>query len=407
MRQFIPTVLNQIIFDLKYQDWVSDLTKQANVYIVGGTVRDAFRGEQLKDIDLIVDGLSFIGIQKILKPFGKVSLVGESFSIIKFRPKGHEGEDYDIAIPRIDKKIGKGHKGFEIITDGVDIMGDLKRRDFTINSMAINIKTKEFLDPFGGLKDLKRKLIKATDPNAFIEDPLRILRGIQFAARFNYQIEADTRVLMKRYAHLIEEISGERIREEFEKILKKGANTQAALNLMFEADIDIGLFLQKMTHYNTGMDKLDEVSFFYLLGLLGKTNPFTFYMKRLRGNTNVGKTIQLVDDIIEKWMTLDDQDKKWTVFKAISKSDLILDVKILPKEVLQIISDMRKYKIPMYYKDVKINGNTIMEISRGSIKEGEELGKFLIQIYKDALMNKFKWSNSAECIDYVANIIYR
>ena len=147
----LPSELKKILKDLQKQEWIKVLSEYAEIYIVGGSVRDAFTGKPIKDVDLIVDGLSLDGIQKRLQSFGKINLVGESFSVIKFRPNGHIGEDFDIAVPREDRKVGEGHKGFEIVTDGVDIMGDLKRRDFTINSMAVNVLTEEFLDPFNGI----------------------------------------------------------------------------------------------------------------------------------------------------------------------------------------------------------------------------------------------------------------
>jgi len=157
----LPNQLLKILDDLKTQEWIQKLARNAELYIVGGSVRDGFIDKPIKDVDIIVDGLSFLGIQKILKLYGKQNLVGDSFSVIKFKPYGYVGEDYDIAIPREDRKIGEGHKGFEVITDGVDVHGDLKRRDFTINSMAINIMTGELLDPFNGLQDLKKKILRA------------------------------------------------------------------------------------------------------------------------------------------------------------------------------------------------------------------------------------------------------
>ena len=110
----LPVRLQNIISDLQDQPWVISLLHKGKLFIVGGSVRDAYRGEDIKDIDLIVEGLSMEQIKSILIPFGRVDIVGESFAVIKFRPKGHDGEDFDIAVPRKDRKIGDGHKGFEI-----------------------------------------------------------------------------------------------------------------------------------------------------------------------------------------------------------------------------------------------------------------------------------------------------
>lgn len=398
----LPSELRKILKNLQKQDWIKVLSEHAEIYVVGGSVRDAFTGKPMKDIDLIVDGLSLGGIQKRLQPFGKISLVGESFSVIKFRPDGHTGEDFDIAVPREDRKVGEGHKGFEIVTDGVDIMGDLRRRDFTINSMAVNVLTEEFLDPFNGKKDLDNKLIRATDKNAFIEDPLRILRGIQFAARFDFDIEKGTKELMKQNSELITQITGERILEEFQKILLKSGNTQRAFNLIHETDLDLALFDKKMIHYDKGFDNLDYVSFYYILGVVGNVDPTRFYVNRLKGETKTAKAITMLDNILDKWHSLhEDEDKKYVIFKALQKSPEVSQSVLLPKDAKKIIKEMKSGKIPAIPQDIAINGNDIMLLL--NIK-GEQVGFIKERIERDALMNKFDWKDRDACIEYVQKI---
>ena len=396
----LPRQLQDILINLKSQEWIQKLAHNAEVYVVGGSVRDAFIEKPIKDIDLVVDGLSFSGIQKILKPYGKQSLVGESFSVIKFMPEGHVGEDYDIAVPREDRKVGKGHKGFEIVTEGVDIMGDLKRRDFTINSIAVNVMSGEIIDPFNGRKDLINKKIKATDEKAFIEDPLRILRGIQFASRFNFDIDQNTMKMMKDNAHLVKEITGERILEEFQKIINKG-NTQIALKLLHQTDVDKALFDKKMLQYDEGFDYLDAPSFYYMLALIGDVDPYTFYMKRLKGNVEIGKAIKTLDDIITKWDGLSEEDKKYLVMMSIKKSPLIGDSALIPSDMEEIILDMRTKKIPSSPSDILINGDEIQKIF--GIPKGKKIGDILERIHKDALMNKFNWKDRISTLEYVSN----
>jgi len=399
----LPTSLKDILKDLKTQHWIKALAEHSEIYIVGGTVRDAFTGKPMKDIDLIVDGLSFDGIQKRLESFGKLSLVGESFSVIKFRPHGHTGEDFDIAIPREDRKVGEGHKGFEIVTEGVDIMGDLKRRDFTINSMAVNVMTGELLDPFNGKKDLENKLIRATDKNAFIEDPLRILRGIQFASRFDFDIEKGTKELMKQNSELVTQITGERILEEFQKILLKSGNTQRAFNLIHETDLDLALFNKKMIHYKKGFNELDPISFYFILGVVGGVNPTEFYVKRLKGETKMAKAITTLDMILDRWHSLyEDEDKKYVIFRALQKSPEVAQAVLLPKDAQKIIKEMKSGKIPAVPQDIAINGNDIMLLL--NIK-GEQVGFIKERIERDALMNKFDWKNRDECIEYIQRIV--
>jgi len=396
-----PKQLQDILTDLKNQEWVIKLSRNSEIYVVGGSVRDAFIGKPIKDVDMVVDGLSITGIQNILRLYGKMKLVGESFKVIKFIPKGHIGEDYDIAVPRIDKKIGKGHKGFEIVTDGVDIHGDLKRRDFTINSMAADIMSRKLLDPFNGQQDIKNKLIRATDKTAFIEDPLRILRGIQFASRFGFNIEPDTLKMMKNNADLIKEITGERILEEFEKVIEKG-NTQIALQLLHKTDVDKALFDKKMLQYDEGFDYLDVVSFYYMLGLIGDVDPYEFYMKRLKGKGEIGKAIKVLDDLIGKWSkTSEDEDKLWYTFEAIRKAPEVADSALIPPDMDDIVLKMRTMKIPMHKSDVQANGDDIMAIK--GVK-GEKVGKILERMYRDALMNRFNWKDRESTLEYIENL---
>ena len=397
----LPKQLQNILDDLKSQEWIQKLARNAELYVVGGSVRDGFIGKPIKDVDIIVDGLSFSGIQKVLKPFGKQNLVGDSFSVIKFKPHGYEGEDFDIAVPREDRKVGAGHKGFEIVTDGVDVHGDLKRRDFTINSMAINIMDETLLDPFNGLKDLKDKKIKATDPQAFIEDPLRILRGIQFASRFGFKIDKGTLKMMKDNAHLIKEITGERILEEFEKVITKG-NTQIALNLLHETDVDKALFDKKMLKYDEGFDYLDSISFYYMLGLIGDKDPYNFYMQRLKGKLEIGMGIQILSNLIDKWDSSEDLDKKYLIMKAISKIPKLDNIALLPPEADDIILDMRKGNLPMTTKDIPVTGEDVMIIL--NIPPSKKVGDILEIMSRDALDNKYNWKDRNDAIDYLSKL---
>jgi len=397
----LPQQLKKILENLKSQEWIQKLSRNAELYVVGGSVRDGFIGKPIKDVDIIVDGLSFTGIQKILKPYGKQNLVGDSFSVIKFKPHGYKGEDYDIAVPREDRKVGEGHKGFEIVTDGIDVHGDLKRRDFTINSMAVNIMTGKLLDPFNGKKDLSDKVIKATDPKAFIEDPLRILRGIQFAARFGFEIEKKTLKMMKDNAHLIKEITGERILEEFEKVIKKG-NTQIAITLLHKTGVDKALFDKEMLKYDEGFDYLDAVSFYYMLGLVGDVDPYTFYMKRLKGNIIIGNQIKILDDIIRKWYGASKEDRLYMVMNAITKIPKLDNIALLPPEADDIIIDMRKGKIPIRKSDVPISGDDVIQLF--NIPPSAKVGKILDKMYKEALLNKYNWKDRNSTIDYLMSL---
>lgn len=403
----IPQRLKEILTNLKLSDWLKPILRVANVYVVGGTIRDAFLGKSMKDIDLIVEGLSLERIKDLLRQYGKVDIVGESFSVIKFRPSGFQGEPYDIAIPRMDRKIGKGHKGFEIITDNVDIITDLKRRDFTVNSIAVNIKDNKLVDPFNGIKDIDNKLLRATDETAFIEDPLRILRGIQFAARFNFSIESNTMELMKQNSKLIKEISGERIFDELMKILNKKGNTNLALSLLNKTGVDKALFDKEMLTYgieSNEFQNLDPISFFYVLGLLGNVDPANFLKKRLKGDSRLEDNVRTLNNIITLLPTIDNkEDIKFMLFKAFNKSPGVIEADVLPPEAHEIVYDMKLNKIPMTEDDIQIKGVDIMEI--GNLKEGPEIGFIKERILRDALMNRFNWRNKDDSLEYLIDLL--
>jgi len=401
----IPENLQNTIDDLRSKNWIQSLLRKADdVWVVGGIVRDAFLGKESKDVDLVVEGLSIEQILNILNTFGKASLEGESFSVIKFMPKGFKGEPFDIAIPRMDRKIGSGHKGFEVVTDGVDIEGDLRRRDFTINSMAINVETGELLDPFDGWGDLMNNILRATDKQAFIEDPLRILRGIQFAARFGFSFSRDTLDLIKQNAQLIKEISGERIFGEFIKIIKKEGDTNYALKLLNKTGLDKALFDKEMLVYEEGLDNLDAASFFYVLGLLGDVDAAMFLKKRLKADNELVEEVRavtLLTDMVTK--NASEENLKFAIFKVAGRNPKALDAVVLPPEVDEIVLDMRTNKIPMTKDDILITGDDIMAMS--GLKAGPEVGLLKDKVILDALMNRFNWKDRDDSIEYLSNLL--
>lgn len=400
----LPKRVKNIIIGLLKESWVNALLQLGEVYMVGGSVRDAFRDEDIKDIDLVVEGPTMNQIKLTLEPYGRVSIEGDSFAVIKFRPKGHEGEDFDIAVPRRDKKIGKGHKGFVVETNDVDIEEDLQRRDFTINAIAVNIETGELLDPFDGFTDIELGVLRAVDETAFVEDPLRILRGIQFAARFSYHIDVHTLKLMRDNANLLKQIKGERILDEFMKILKKYGDTQYAFDLLHETGLDKALFGKKMLHYDDGLDHLDTISFFYVLGLLGDVNPGDFVKKRLKAKNELEKNVRTVDNIFTLLPNVtEEEDLKFMLFKAFNYAPGAMDAVILPDAVEEIVVKMRTLEIPHGWDDIAIGGDDVKEL--GNLSEGPEVGLIKEKILRDALMNRFNWADRKDSLEYLENLL--
>ena len=209
----------------------------ARVYTVGGTVRDELLGHPRKDLDLLITGLPQKALIGCLRPYGRVQLTGRAFGVIKFTPRGWDGPPIDVALPRTEISTGIGHRDFTVTFDHtLPVETDLGRRDFTINAMAIDLADGHLLDPFGGYRDLQQRLLRQVSALAFPEDPLRMLRGIQLAARFELQIESATRAAMRTHAATITTVAAERTAEELRKLLQARAPSQG-----FVAMHEVGL----------------------------------------------------------------------------------------------------------------------------------------------------------------------
>ena len=170
---------------------------KAEIFLVGGAVRDAVLNRETKDFDLVVRGVNKNDLEKFLAKHGKVNLVGKKFGVFKFRPLGWKDEDIDIALPRTEHSINLSgaYKDFKIKSNAaLKIEDDLSRRDFTINALAWDIINQKLIDPFAGLADLKAGKIKAVGSPAqrFKEDYSRMLRAIRFACQLNFTIETKT-----------------------------------------------------------------------------------------------------------------------------------------------------------------------------------------------------------------------
>ena len=198
--------------------------------LVGGCVRDRLRGEESKDFDVEVFGLDLAALESVLARFGEVIAVGRAFGVLQVK-----GLPIDFSLPRRDSKIAAGHKGFEIAFDpGLDFATAARRRDLTINSIGLDPLTDEILDPHGGRADLAAGVLRATDPAHFSEDPLRGLRAAQFAARFGFR--ADPGLIALCRALDLSELSGERVLEEWRKLLLKGVRPSLGTELLRETN---------------------------------------------------------------------------------------------------------------------------------------------------------------------------
>jgi tRNA nucleotidyltransferase (CCA-adding enzyme) len=184
--------------------------------LVGGCVRDALMGRASKDWDVEVYGVAPADLRALLTRAGRVNVVGEAFTVYKL------GADLDVSLPRRERKSGRGHRGFVIEGDPhMSVADAARRRDFTINAILYDPLTDEIIDPFDGRADLARRLLRAVAPDTFIEDSLRVLRAAQFAARFEFDVDAETVALCRTID--LTDLPAERIWGELEKLLLQAA----------------------------------------------------------------------------------------------------------------------------------------------------------------------------------------
>jgi tRNA nucleotidyltransferase (CCA-adding enzyme) len=198
--------------------------------LVGGWVRDFARGPggvagkapvASVDYDIEIYGLEPAALRSLIEAHGKVDAVGEAFTVYKVRlrdPERRTSFVVDVSLPRRESKTGRGHRGFVVEGDPwMSIEEAARRRDFTINAMMYDPLADEILDPYGGREDLARGVIRVVDPTTFVEDSLRVLRAMQFAARFEYSIDPATVALCRTID--LSDLPAERIWAEVEKWL--------------------------------------------------------------------------------------------------------------------------------------------------------------------------------------------
>ncbi len=199
-------------------------------YYVGGFVRDRLRGVENKDVDIEVHCISPETLYAILSDVGEPLTFGSSFGVYSLR-----GHRIDIAMPRKEHATGRGHRDFAVSVDPfIGIEEAARRRDFTINALMEDVLTGEIVDPFGGRKDLADGLIRHIDAATFVEDPLRVLRAAQFAARFGFRVADGTIALCKTID--LSYLSRERVEEELKKALLKAPKPSVFFEVLRETD---------------------------------------------------------------------------------------------------------------------------------------------------------------------------
>ncbi len=215
---------------------LSEALPENALYAVGGRVRDEFRARldptlpPPKDLDYVVTGVPLEVLVERLRAVGRVNVVGASFAVVKLSaPEG----DADLALPRREHSTGVGHRDFAVESSPeITIEDDLGRRDFRMNMIARRISDDAIVDPYGGVHDIQARLIDIVSPRTFVEDPLRLLRAAQFAARFDFELSADARAGMMAAANLTGTISPERVCDELLKLFGTAGRPSVGIEIL-------------------------------------------------------------------------------------------------------------------------------------------------------------------------------
>lgn len=227
----LKTNLPQIVIDLV--NAVRDSGGRA--MLNGGCVRDELMGVEPKDWDVEVYGVDPDKLLEIVGRFAEVNAVGEAFTVYKV------GRDLDVSIPRRERKVSNGHRGFAIEGDpNMSFEDACRRRDFTVNAILKDALTGEIIDPFDGRADIERQLLRMVSAETFAEDSLRVLRACQFAARLEFDIDGQTVEACKQID--VTDLPKERIWGELEKLLLKSQRPSIGLKWLYNLRVVEQLF---------------------------------------------------------------------------------------------------------------------------------------------------------------------
>lgn len=216
-------------------------------WLVGGGVRDHLLGKDVKDFDVEVHGLPTDDLERVLRKLGRVNAVGRSFGVFKLRPKGSPPDvpEIDVSIPRRDSNAGPGHKGIAVEGDPwMPLEEAVSRRDLTINALMVDVRARSLCDLVGGLNDLRAQRLRAVDRTTFLDDPLRALRVVQFAARTGFHPD-DALLDLCRQAPLAE-LPSERVQLEWAKLLLKGTHLTLGLRIARDTDVLTRVFPERV-----------------------------------------------------------------------------------------------------------------------------------------------------------------
>jgi len=301
MNNLVPKRLLQIAEDIRAEG--------GRAFLVGGFVRDSLLGtrDEIRDFDIEVYKISQEKLLSILSKHGKPNLIGKAFGVVHL---SRQNIHYDFSFPRTESKTGSGHRAFDVQTDpNLSFEEAAKRRDFTINAMGMELPNLELADPYNGSKDLESKILRHVS-EAFAEDSLRVLRAVQFAARFELRAAKETIELCKTLS--LNDLSRERIEEEFRKWLLKGVKPSYGLDIFcevglqkmfFEIGIEnnhtkLGHILDNIAKHRCNLNSTEaEIIMFAGLLCLPNAKPLDFLKKWIPVNVLLKKVPALLNSL--------------------------------------------------------------------------------------------------------------
>ena len=364
-----------------------------NIYIVGGSVRDEMFGFESKDLDILVTGIEIDNLKAILLKDGVVDEVGKVFGILKWSVPGLK-EPIDVALPRKEISTGESHIDFHVEFDHrLSVEDDLSRRDFTINAIAKDLFTDKIIDPFLGMKDIESKTLRVVGKKSFEEDPLRILRGLQFVSRFGLLNTCIGE--MRTHSFRLKSISPERISIELWKWLAKSPHPENIIAYMDSTSVWKNIF-------DFGINDMST------LEMVNKTVAHALEMMPMDPDIRlaailsyakmpVGKTVlENAEEVFEKLKLSSAGFDKKKVLKLVENSDFSKGKKLCGSK-----TDLRKFVALRLNGDMALFSDLIC-LWAGSGHQKKYLGKLLAQISQHAfqiILNKDPLKIKDLCID--------
>jgi hypothetical protein len=386
--------------DYKILQTLKKYIPSVKVYLVGGAVRDSFINKKSKDRDYLIENASFEQIASALSNIGTVNEIGKSFGIVQ---AVIDGESYDFSLPRTEVSTGEYHTDFEIKTDGVTLLDDLSRRDFSMNAIAFEIETGLMIDPYNGIEDIKNKQItfvgKAMD--RFNEDPLRLIRMIQFAHRFKFKMDPDgIRVFMKNKDYVIkrlEFIPPERIWEELKKMFLKSSPmkyssdfTYITMELFFKPYFGIKEIINICGHCSSEEEQITT----YLISIFLMGGDY----KKLKLPNLYNDIMAITHDLFTFKRFIPNQFKNKEKLKIIINSMRNLHDDVDSEFINDLISLADKiYKTPINIKEFCISGNDFIDAGVNP----KDIG-IMVNYMSDMIFKK-QLTNTRDCLLSIIN----